>query len=215
MQPSDSRMTLTELVNQTGFVDLQIRDQEIVKYSDIILHVIDVKQLENIINEMTDNIVLTKTSNKDILQAELLEARTKLLTLIPTEKRHKRGLINAIGTVAKWTIGTIDEEDRQIIQKHLSQTDKAIDGQVQINNHFNLAINQIRNIAKNDRKEIEKIFNSISKIVDEEYQQDMYLQQMTKIQLRESKITHIQDNLVSAKHGIMHPSILTSTEILK
>lgn len=61
-------MTLTELTEQTGFIDLQIREQEIPKDSDIILHMIDIQQLENIINDMTDNIILMKLPNKEILQ---------------------------------------------------------------------------------------------------------------------------------------------------
>lgn len=164
---------------------------------------------------MTDDIILMKASNKDILQAELLEARNKLMTLVPTKTRQKRGLINAIGTISKWTFGTMDDYDRQTIQKHFLQTDETLNQQIHINDHFNLAIEQIKNIVKNDRKEIEKSFNAINKMEDQEHQQHMYLQQMSKIQLIKSKIEQIQDNVVSAKYGLVHPSILTNHEIIK
>lgn len=94
-------MTLTELTEQTGFIDLQIRNQEIPKDSDIVLHMIDVYKLETIINEMTDNIILMKLENKETLQRELLDIRNKLLTLMPVKTRNKRGLINAIGSMSK------------------------------------------------------------------------------------------------------------------
>ncbi|XP_075160295.1 uncharacterized protein LOC142233299 [Haematobia irritans] len=212
---TETAMTLTELVDQTGFIDLELKNQDIVLDSDIVLHIIDVKEIENIINEMTDDIILMKASNKDILQSELLEARNKLMTLIPRQIRQKRGLINAIGTLSKWTFGTMDDYDRQTIQKHFLQTDDTVNKQISINNHFNIAIEQIKNIVKNDRMEIEKSFNAINKFENQEYQEHMYLQQITKIQLIKSKIEQIQDNVVSAKYGLIHPNILTNNEITK
>lgn len=49
----------------------------------------------------------------------------------------------------------------------------------------------------------------------DEYKQNLYLDQYTKIQLLKSKIEQIQENVVSAKYGILHPNILTSEEIVK
>lgn len=213
--PSYGLLTTMKLTEQTGFVDIQLRTQDIVKDTDIVVHAINIEEIENIINDMTDNIILMKASNKDILQAELLEVRNKLKTLIPKEKRQKRGLINAIGTISKWTFGTMDDYDRQTIENHFLQTDKKMTEQIHVNEHFNLAIEQIKNIVKSDRKEIERSVNSINKRINEEYQQHMYLEQFTKIQLIKSKIEQIQDNIVSAKYGIIHPNILTNYEITK
>ncbi len=213
--PSYGLLTTMKLTEQTGFVDIQLRTQDIVKDTDIVVHAINIEEIENIINDITDNIILMKTSNKDILQAELLEVRNKLKTLIPKEKRQKRGLINAIGTISKWTFGTMDDYDRQTIENHFLQTDKKMTEQIHVNEHFNLTIEQIKNIVKSDRKEIERSVNSINKRINEEYQQHMYLEQFTKIQLIKSKIEQIQDNIVSAKYGIIHPNILTNYEITK
>lgn len=52
-------------------------------------------------------------------------------------------------------------------------------------------------------------------MIDEEYEQNMYLEQMTKIQLLKNKIEQIQNNVVSAKYGIVNPNILTNHEITK
>ncbi|XP_017478687.1 PREDICTED: uncharacterized protein LOC108368353 [Rhagoletis zephyria] len=171
IQPTKGLLTSTKLTDQVGFIDIQMRTQEIVKDTDIVLHLINIKEIESVVNEMTDNIILMKTNNKDILHAELLETRNKLMTLVPNPKRKARGLENAIGSVSKWMFGTMDDNDRQIIQNHLLKTDETVNEQIHINDYFNLAIEQIKNIVRNDRKEIGKSVNVINKIIDEEYQQ--------------------------------------------
>ncbi|XP_049317186.1 uncharacterized protein LOC125779954 [Bactrocera dorsalis] len=54
-QHCNGTINVTEIKEQNGFIDLQIRDQAIPKDSDIVLHIIDIQQLENIVNAMTDN----------------------------------------------------------------------------------------------------------------------------------------------------------------
>lgn len=208
-------LTTNELKDQIGFTDIQLGLQDIVKETDIVVHIINVEELENILNQMTDNIILMKTTHEDVLQQELLEVRNKLLTLIPKRNRQKRGLINAIGSMSKWLFGTMDEYDRQDIHNHLLQTNESVHQQIVVNDYFNSAINQLKQIVKSDRQEIEKGLNSINKKIDKEYELNIYLQQLMKIQLLKNKIDHIQDNIVSAKYGIIHPNILTSKEILK
>ncbi|GBP07762.1 Retrovirus-related Pol polyprotein from transposon 17.6 [Eumeta japonica] len=97
---NEAHFNVTEIKDQTGFVDLQTGNQEIVKDTDIVIHMINIDQIEEIINEMTDNIILMKIKNKDILQKELLDTRNKLLTLLPRNNRYKRGLMNAIGSMS-------------------------------------------------------------------------------------------------------------------
>lgn len=48
------------------------------------------------------------------------------MTLIPIKTRQKLGLINAVETLSKWTFGTMDDYDRQNIQKHLLQTNETL-----------------------------------------------------------------------------------------
>lgn len=66
-------MITTKLSKQLGIIDIEIRTQEIVKDTDIVAHLINIEEMENIINKMTDNIILLNTDHKDILQTELLE----------------------------------------------------------------------------------------------------------------------------------------------
>lgn len=41
----------------------------------------------------------------------------------------------------------------------------------------------------------------------------MYYDQLVKIQFIKSKLEHMQDNIISANYGLLHPSILTIEEI--
>lgn len=63
-----NNIKFTNIDNTVGDIDIQIRNQEIVRETDIlvIVHIIDIKQIEKIINEMTDNINLINIIHKDI-----------------------------------------------------------------------------------------------------------------------------------------------------
>ena len=159
-----------------------------------------------------------KVDNENLLQLELMEARNKLMTLIPKQTRQRRGLINGIGSMSKWLFGTMDEEDRQNIQNHLFNINNIIENnnqQILINDYFNDTLNHLKLVISNDRKTIEKEINSINKFVEREDKKNLYLEQMTKIQLLKNKIEQLQDNVISAQHSIVHPNILTSYEIQK
>lgn len=195
-----------------------MKNQEIVKESDIILHIVNLNEIENILDQMKDNIVLMKTKNKEILQLELSDAKNKLENLIPKQNRQRSGLINGIGSMSKWLFGTMDDGVRQSIEKHLFKIDEIennYDQQVLINDYFNETINHLKTIIKNDRNIIEKELNSINKLLKTENEKNVYLEHLLTIQLIKSKIEHLQDNVISAQYGMVHPSILTSNEIKK
>ncbi len=216
--PTKGIITVKRLTEQKGYVDIYIRDHDIVKESDIILHIINLDDIENILDNITENIDLMKIKNKELLQLELLDARNKLLTLKPKYNRHRRGLINGIGGISKFLFGTMDDEDRQNIQKYLFSIDEIKTNnnqQILINDYFNVTLNHLKTVIKNDREKIEKELNTINKFLEVENERNIYLEQFTNIQLLKNKIEHIQDNIISAKHGIIHPSILTSNEIKK
>lgn len=206
------------LIDQTGFTDIHMRNQEIVNESDIVLHIINLHEVEEILDSMTKNIISLNINNKDLLQLELLDVRNKLMTLKPKQNRKRRGLINGIGSMSKWLFGTMDEEDRQNIQNHLlniNEVKQNNDQQVLINDYLNVTLTHLKMVITSDRRKIEKELNSINKFLETENNNNIYLEQLTNIQLLKSKIEQLQDNVVSAKYGIVHPNILTSKEIQK
>ena len=117
-------LTTKRLTAQVGFINIYIKYTDIVKESGIILHIVNLHEIENILNQMKGNINLLKTKNKDLLQLELLNARNKLVRLIPKQNRQRRGLINGLDSTSKWLFGIVDDEDRQNIQKCIFSIDE-------------------------------------------------------------------------------------------
>lgn len=134
--------------------------------------------------------------------------------------RSKRGLVNAVGTLSNWLFGTMDDKDRIEIQKHLNTVDKNNHNliinsqkQIRINEHFNNTFKQIKNIIESDRNIILSEFNKIKKMNQPIIENNLYCDQLFKIQMIKDKIEHIQDNVASARYGMLHPNILTDDEI--
>ncbi|KAI8114880.1 hypothetical protein CVS40_12818 [Lucilia cuprina] len=111
---SKGTITTKQLTEQSGFIDIFIKNREIVKELDIILHIINLQEIEHILDQMTENVILIKTKNKEILQLELLEARNKLITLKPKQIRQRRGLINGIGIKLRSIVPIPNNESNEI-----------------------------------------------------------------------------------------------------
>lgn len=217
-QQIEGIMNTKRITEQKGFVDIYIKSQEIVQETDVVLHIINLHDIETILDNMTENIKLMKIDNKEMLNLELSDAKNKLLTLLPKQSRQRRGLINGIGSIQKWLFGTMDDEDRQNIQKQLFNIDEIVNNnnqQIIINDYFNITINHLKMVITNDRQKIQEELNSINKFLKIENNKSRYLEQLSNIQLIKSRIEHLQDNVISAKYGLVHPSILTSNEIKK
>jgi len=63
-----------------------------------------------------------------------------------------------VGSSAKWLFGTMDEEERKEVEKHIStfkenmqEADEALNKQIYINTYFNDTIKYIEQIVKSDR----------------------------------------------------------------
>ncbi|XP_067616213.1 uncharacterized protein [Eurosta solidaginis] len=84
-------IVVTKIKDQSGFTDIQFKTQEIVKDTEIILHMINITRIEDILNKMTDNVVLTKAKYKDLLLLEI--AKTEKQTTQTRADKCRRYLI--------------------------------------------------------------------------------------------------------------------------
>lgn len=101
----------------------------------------------------------------------LQQAQTKLNNLSP-QKRVKRGLINAVGTVNKWLFGTMNDDDRQNIQDNLNILNK---NQVTLKDQLNLKtslintlydkLNNTFDMIKNNQIQINKRITTIQSLL--------------------------------------------------
>lgn len=58
--------TTKQLKEQRGFISIYGKNIDIVKESDIILHIVNLHEIENILYQMEENISLMKIKNKQL-----------------------------------------------------------------------------------------------------------------------------------------------------
>lgn len=217
---SQAHLVINKIVTNNGFIEINRGKVEIVKHYDIIIHDINIQEIETIINQLRTNIIsLNLDADKtSILELEIRRIKTKLHTIVP--HRQRRGLINFVGTIHKWLYGTMDNEDRDNIEKHLDIIDannhniiQNLNQQVKINNNFNESFERLKDILEKDRTKILDSYNSISSQYKNLASHTFYIDYLLKIKILHDNLEHIQDNVASSRTGIIHSNLLTPQEI--
>lgn len=173
----------------------------IVLNHDTVIHIINTKELENIIDALEANII--KLNLDDVkaktLEYELNSLRNKIKTLIP--HRQKRGLFNFVGTIHKWLYGTMNEDDREEIESHLKTIDinshniiENINQQVKINKNFNETFLKLKELIEEDRSKISYKLTELSSFNKILYTHVTYLDYILKLKILRDNIEHIQQN---------------------
>lgn len=184
------------------------------------LHVIDLNQINEIINHLTTNILLLPTNFSNPLLKAIDKLNDKLVTLgNGHHSLQKRGLVNFLGTISKWITGTMDDEDRQVINAHLNNIDTNnhniimnVNNQIKINDNFNTSINKLVNIIEEDRKIIKDFLRNETSTTNFKIS---IFEIKLKIQEVDIMISELQDNIILTNLNIIHPSLLTHEEIVE
>lgn len=215
-------LQINPITEESGYAQIRLRKVEVVNQTSTILHLIDTKELNRIVNLIEDNIKNLDLHNREIVETEIKTIKSKLKSITPLEIRKKRGLFNFVGHVHKWLAGVMDDDDRQEILEHLNVIDEnnhniieTVNKQIYINRHFNESIQILKSAIEDDRENIRKTLADFGNRHNEIIRRLLYTDQMFKLAYLKGKIEHIQDNIASAKNHIFHPSILTSEEIDK
>lgn len=211
----------TSIDEQLGYLKLKVKTVQIVNETNTILHVINPEEILKTIVEIRVNLKHLDFENRNIIDREIDTVVAKTKSIMPYRVgRQKRGLFDIVGSTEKFLFGTMDNEDRKDILNHLkiAETNShnsiiAINQQIKINQHFNKSIEYLKEIVKKDRRKILDLFIGIKDENRKMMHQQLYLDQMFKLQFLENKLNQIQDNIVSAKFNLLHPSILTPEEI--
>lgn len=212
---------MNQIHEEAGYIQIKLREVEIINQTNTVLHIIDPNEINDIITQIETNLEKIGSDKQNIVKTEIRTIRAKIKSILPSSNiRQRRGLINIAGTVQKWLFGTMDDNDRQEILEHLRIVDEnnhntitTVNKQITINTHFNETINILKKAVEDDRAKIITAFNELKNTNNEIVKHSIYLDQMVKLRYLENRVSQIQDNIVSAKHNIMHPSILTAEEI--
>lgn len=203
-----------------GFAEIKLGKVDIVLNHNIVFHIINPLEIEKIVDQLEANALNLqfKTPKRITLEHEIRNIRNKIKTLIP--HRHKRGLFNFVGTIHKWLYGTMDSEDREEIERHLSSIDinnhniiTNVNQQIKINKNFNESFIQLKEAIEEDRLKILRKLGDIKSYSDIIYTEFAYLDQLLKLKILSDNVEHIQNNIASSRIGIIHSNILTNEEI--
>lgn len=218
-KPTLTQLEIEKIETNSGYTIIQQEQISIPKTFRYSLHIINLDQINDSITEIYNNVKLLPNNIQYTLLRDITTVQNKLSTL--TYNHHlikKRGLFNFIGTINKWMIGTMDDEDRQWIDKHLESIDSNnhelitnTNRQVRINENFNTSINKLYDTIIEDRKIIQDfITNETTKNELKILTFDIKL----NIQMIDKLISDLQDNVIFSKLNIIHPSLLTHEEIV-
>lgn len=221
--PTRSILLSNPITSETGFVNVKVKTLEIVNQTITVLHMIDPNDFSTVIEDIESNMMNMKIPPNGLIekQIQILKSRLNSINLLSRNIRSKRGLLNIVGSAQKWLFGTMDNDDRTDILNHLdiitTNSHNAIEGlnkQIVVNDHFQDSINLLKSIIRSDRNMTKSVFNDLKsengKIITRLYYSDI----LFKLKFIEDRINQIQDSIASAKNHILHPSILTSDEIV-
>ena len=211
---------MEKMDSKQGYAEIHTGEVEIVTGFDYIVHKINPKSLQDILETIKSERIKPYCSLDAILNKEISDIEGILHSIRPD--RTKRSLFDGVGTALKWVFGTLDVHDRQNIQAHFAVEDKnmhavveGINQQIHVNNNFNESIANLKNFLMSDRQEIRNQLGHISQLNVRIVREELATRQLLKLQLLKQQAQHIQDNVVAARTGIPRPGILTRDEIEK
>lgn len=165
------------------------------------------------LHEKFDEYCTLYTHVRDLVQMKISNIRRHSAT------RHRRGLINGLGTVLKAITGNLDNNDKEAYDKILNGLDKRYSKQYSIVNqliaHYNNTLQTIR--SNNDQ--IRTKFAEIKSIINPFDGQialyaDFVYHLHTSMTLILNTMSEIETSITFCKLGVLHPSII-STHVLE
>lgn len=170
-----------------------------------IIHDINLRQYDTLINELTHNITKDALENRPLfpyLNHELLQTQELLNNLKP--RIIKKRSLNFIGTAWKWIAGNPDHEDFVTIKDKINDSLE--------NNNKQVIINKLLTERMNN---LSKITNNIKDFVKNEnsYKDNLVLSLQYKLKFLKEELINIKYAIHWAKSGIVNTMLLSQDEI--
>lgn len=219
LQPTMAQLHIEKIESNTGYTIVQETQILIPKTYNYSLHIIELDQIDKLIKGLKTSASLLPEVLSYSLIRDIDKLQYKLLTLgYEHQTKQKRGLINFLGKINKWIAGTMDDEDRQMINQHLEIIDTNnhnlitnMNKQIQINENFNTSLNKLFNVIQNDRQIIQDFLKMET---DKTRLRIAIFDIKINIQEVDKMISELQDNIIFSNLNVIHPSLLTHEEIL-
>lgn len=219
-------MEIEDLTNNPGIMTLKTNEARIITEHHKFIHIINLKDIEENIENIKNNIKLVSKDKNPHMVLETLNHKFLILEnsfkIIQPHFRYKRGLINVLGSGIKFITGNMDHDDAIEINNSLQQLKannrQLIDGhneQIHINQQM---INRFENITNHINSQQNVVKNHLVKLGDKMKGDLAFLQFLYQISFDIDILkTHLDDIfqiIQMAKLGIISKNILNRDEIL-
>ncbi|XP_065087120.1 uncharacterized protein LOC135708876, partial [Ochlerotatus camptorhynchus] len=158
-----------------------------------------VEEVTGIRNHLTDTFLY-----------KLKITKNKLNSLYP--RRHKRGLINALGSVIKFVAGNPDQDDIELIQHNLGNIQfaenhiiKNQNKQIKINNELQKTVNKVSITVAKIVKQLRTNSGNIRKDVEE-------INLILNLDIIIQTLEDIEEQFIFSKSNILNKNILSSAD---
>lgn len=234
------KITLRNLDNSPGLIPVKLGTAKVTEYTHTLLHYYDLNSIIMEINRLRNQSISLKQLigvNKDytadtanhlkILGFIENRVENKLKEILPQPPRIKRGLIDGLGSIFKSITGNLDANDgeryNQLILQ-LQQNQNKLASNIHEQNSLSLALidkfnSTIQQISHNEIL-LERKIRDIAYMVIESLSKDNLLfindvinQIITMFESISSILQDIENSIAFTKLGVMHPSIMKTTDL--
>lgn len=218
-----------DLTNTKGLLALNLGPTKLTSHYNNLIHIIDVADIRNSLNQMYHNIFETEFNetksfyNLKNLKQQYTNLDHKIESIEIQHYRNKRGLIDGLGTVFKKITGNMDNDDAIEINNQIETlknnqlliTDR-MTGQHQLNAQM---IERFDNITKFINCEQAKLkllasaMQSFPTVEQQLFQSQFYFSLQSQLQYLDNHVSDIISSISLAKLGIISKHILTKKEL--
>lgn len=217
-----------KIENNQNIIQIQLGPCRTIRNHFNLIHVVNLTEYENNLDKISQ--VLDKFEMHTSLENPLRLSKRKftdlkknLLSLLPT-KRHRRGLVNGLGSTIKFITGNMDAADAERINKELSRlhseqsvTRNIIDQEHTINNQMIQRLKNITNYINLEQNYINSYLEKLSNTIREENNMIKEIQHINQINynidMLNNHLKDISQTLILAKLNIISNVILNKEEI--
>lgn len=223
-----AEIIITDLNRNDGFIAFKEYKTKIIRNLNLHLHIVNVENIQSNIDIISHalNIFYKNNSTQNfhkVLERRVMKLSDNFKRLKPLTPRHKRGLVNPIGTIIKSITGNLDNNDLYDINKQLDITKTKTNYLIESNNR-QIIINdrlqsKLNEITKHLNEQQIKILKEISiQINKKTIQSDYFWKQnlfelLFNIQFLDQEINDLVESVQLAKLGIICKNIISLNEM--
>ena len=170
VQLSVQELYIEKIDTNEGYAEISVGSTDIVCKYNYILHTVKMTEIIHVLNEFKNlNERAQNSTFKTLIDREISSIESLVHSIMP--HRIKRGLANVGGRILNWAFGTLDDEDKEVIENHFSVIDenngniiRTINQQVDINDNFNRTLSHLKDIILKEREEFERDWNRLNNL---------------------------------------------------